>query len=296
VTKQVRKATSSANKPPANKPPAKATARKSKPKPAARGEASPSGWARLSKGMKALVALIGTTAIAAVVPGVLPYASDRVLDLSHSSIVDIRSEIGSSTHGLAEAAVDVMPTAPEQVTGDPRFVPAGYALTRLTLEGKRSARVAVLDASVEIVDRLPPRRGTLFYIDAQGEDDNTVVDLNLDTPRPVLVAPGGGGPYFVGKHITLGRGELWVIEVQSRTTRHEYAWRLHLRLRYRGSDREVTVPPTGSPPLRMTAFVPPGEYRQQFVWDVNGNLIRVDCAVDKPACAAREMPRVSGSP
>jgi hypothetical protein len=145
---------------------------------------------------------------------------------------------------------------------------------------------------VEIVDRLPPRQGTLYYIQPQGEGDNTVIDLNLDVPEPVPAAQGGGGPYFVGKHITLGHGELWVIDVQSRTTQHEYAWRLHLHLRYRGSDSEVTVPPASSPPFRMTAFVSPRDYRQQFVWNDKGDVVRHDCAADKAACAATTLPVV----
>lgn len=254
-------------------------------------DSPPSGWARLSKGTKTLVALVGTTAIAAAVPGVLPYASDRVLDLFHAPIVDIRSEIGSSTQGLSEVAAEAVTIEPANVITDPRFVPAGYALTKLTLEGKRSAAVAVLDMSVEIVDRLPPRRGTLFYIMSQGESDNTVVDLNLDRPGPILAAQGGS-PYFVGKHITVGHGELWLINVQSRAIQREYAWRLHLHLRYRGADSEVTVPPVGSPPFRMTALIAPGDYRQQFVWDRSGNVISQDCAVDKAACAATPVPVV----
>jgi hypothetical protein len=291
VTKQARKAPP-AKKAPAKKAPAKKGAAK-KARPDAKEESPPSGWARLSNGTKALVALIGTTAVAAVVPGVLPYASDRVLDLFHAPIVDVRSGIASSSYGLAVVAAEALTTAPtpENVSADARFVPAGYAVTKLTLEGKRSATVAVLDASVEIVDRQPPRRGTLYYIGSQGEGDNTVVDLNLDAPEPVLAAPGGG-PYFVGKHITLGSGELWVINVQSRTTRREYAWRLHLHLRYRGSDREVTIPPVSSPPLRMTAFVAPGDYRRQFVWDDNGVVVPQDCAADRAACAATTVPVV----
>ncbi|WP_433366138.1 hypothetical protein ACQPZX_37165 [Actinoplanes sp. CA-142083] len=269
------------------KQPRKAPAKKAKPTP----EKPPSGWAQLSKATKALVALVGTTAVAAVVPGVLPYVSDHTLDLFRAPIADVRSEIGSSAEFLGQAATEVVTTEPENIVADPRFVPAGYAGTRLTLEGRRSAPVTVLDMSVEIVERLPPRRGTLIFVRSQGEGDNTVVDLDLDAPRPVPVA-AGGGPYFTGKHITLGRGELWVIDVRSRTTGHEYAWRLHLRLRYRGADREVTVPPAGQPPFRMTAFVAPADYRQQFVWNDKGVLAGHDCAAEQAACAATELPPV----
>jgi hypothetical protein len=254
--------------------------------------APPSGWARLSKGTKALVALIGTTAVAAVVPGVIPYASDRVLDLFHAPIVDVSSVIGSSLHGLQEAATEVVSTAPVDVGQDPRYIPAGYALTTITLEGKRSATVSVLDATVEVDATLPPRRGTLFSIPPQGEADNTVVDLDLDSPRPALAASGGAGPYFVGKHITLDRGEVWVIDVQSRTTRHEYAWRLHLHLRYRGVNHDLTVPPAGSPPFRMTAFVAPADYQRQFAWNAQGVLLPHDCLKARKACAALELPAV----
>ncbi|MEV6846208.1 hypothetical protein [Actinoplanes sp. NPDC051411] len=229
--------------------------------------------------------------IAAVVPGVLPYASDRVLDLFHQPIVDVTDVIGS-TPGLREAAADLVPAEPADVRHDPRFVPAGYALTEITLEGKRSAAVSVLDATVEVEARLPPRRGTLYSIPPQGETNNSIVDLDLDAPLPVLAAPGGAGPYFVGRHITVDRGELWVIDVQSRTTRHEYAWRLHLRLRYRGADHELVVPPAGRPPFRMTAFVAPGDYRQQYAWNLQGQLVAHDCAAARAACAATELPKV----
>ncbi|MFI5892672.1 hypothetical protein ACIA5D_21435 [Actinoplanes sp. NPDC051513] len=275
MTRQARKA-------PAKKPKS-ATARQAPAK-------APSGWTELSKATKALVALVGTTAVAAVVPGVLPYVSDHTLDLFRSPIVDLRSEIGSSSLFLGQAATEVVATAPEDIVADPRFVPAGYAGTRLTLEGRRSAPVSVLDMSVEIVERRPPRRGTLIYVQSQGEGDNTVVDVDLDAPRPLPVAAGGGGPYFTGKHITLGRGELWVINAQFRTTQHEYAWRLHLRLRYRGSDREVTVPPADRPPFRMTAFVAPGDYRQLFVWNKDGLLTGHDCAAEQAVCAATDLP------
>ena len=288
MTKRIRKA-ALAKKAPAKK----AAIGKARPEAGKKEEeeSPPSSWARLSKGTKALVALIGTTAVAAVLPGVLPYASDRVLDLFHSPIVDVRSELGFSILGLIEVANEAVTTEPADVRSDPRFTPAGYAVTKLTLEGKRVATVAVLDMSVEIVERLPPRQGTLYYIPAQGGDDDTFLDLNLDAPEPVPTeAAGGSRPYFVGKHITLGRGELGVIDVQSRTTRHEYAWRIHLHLRYRGVDSEVTVPPAGSPPFRMTAFVTPADYRQQFVWNDNGDMVRRDCAVDKVACAATTLP------
>jgi hypothetical protein len=261
-----------------------------KARPAAEEEPL-SGWARLSKGTKALVALIGTTVIAAVVPGVLPYASDRVLDLFHSPIVDVTGVIGSA-EGLREAAIEVVPAEPADVTHDPRFVPAGFALARITLEGKRSAAVSILDATVEVDARLPPRRGTLYSIPPQGETNNSLIDLDLDAPLPVLAAPGGAGPYFVGKHITVDRGEVWVIDVQSRTTRHEYAWRLHLHLRYRGADRELVVPPAASPPFRMTAFVAPGDYGQQFAWNLTGHLLSHDCVAARAACAATDLPEV----
>jgi hypothetical protein len=291
VTRQIRKPAS------ARKAPAKATAEKARPKVRDEaGEKSPlSGWARLSKGTKALVALIGATVVAAVVPGILPYASDHLLDLFHSPIVNVRSEFGSWTPGLAEAATEAVTTEPADVGADPRFAPAGHALAKLILEGKRSATVAVLDMTVEIVDRLPPRQGTLYYIPSQGGGDDTFVELNLDSPDPVAMTPGSVRPYFVGKHITLGRGEPAVIDVQSRATRHEYAWRLHLHLRYRGSDSDVTVPPAAEPPYRMTAFVAPGVYRQQFAWNTNGEVIPHDCAADKAACAATELPTVKAS-
>ena len=287
MTKQIRKTA----------PARKATTKKARPKAGKKDEeeSPPSSWARLSTGTKTLVALIGTTAVAAVVPGVLPYASDRVLDLFHSPIVDVRSELGPSILGLTEVATEAVTTEPANVRFDPRFAPAGLALTKITLEGKRLATVAVLDMSVEIVERLPPRQGTLYYIPAQGGDDDTILDLNLDAPEPVPTAAGGGGPYFAGKHITLVRGELGVIDVQSRTTQHEFAWRLHLHLRYRGSDSEVTVPPAGSPPFRMTAFVAPGDYRQQFVWNDNGDVVPHDCAADRAACAATTLPEVKAS-
>jgi hypothetical protein len=264
-------------------------------KPAVDEEEPPlSAWARLSKGTKALLALIGTTVIAAVVPGVLPYASDRVLDLFHKPIVTLTSTI-TSADGLQEAAAEVVATVPGATTDlsrDPRFVPAGYAVTRLTLEGKRSGTVSILDAMVEIDARLPPRQGTLVSIPSQGETDNTDVDLNLDAPQPTFANRSGGGPYFVGKHITLDRGEVWVISVQSRTTRHEYAWRLHLRLRYRGADRELVIPPATSPPLRMTAFVAPAAYQRQIVWDHNGRLVLQNCTTARAACAATKLPVV----
>jgi len=252
----------------------------------------PSGWARLSKGTKALVALIGTTVVAAVVPGVLPYASDRVLDLFHSPIVDVDGSISATADGLRAAATETVTTAPADIDRDSRFVPAGYALTSLTLENKRAAKVSVLGATVEIEDRLPPRQGTLFSIPPQGATDNSVIDLDLDAPRPVLADPGNGHPYFVGKHIDLDRGEVWVVEIQSRTTRHEYSWRLHLQLRYRGANRELVVPPAGRPPFRMTAFVAPAAYRRQFVWDDKADLVARDCATARAACAATALPAV----
>lgn len=261
-------------------------------RPVKKPEKELSGWARLSKGTKALVALIGTTAVAAVVPGVLPWASDRVLDFFHRPIVEVTGDIGSSIHGLDLAASETVAIAPLDAGSDPRFIPAGYALTKLTVEGKRSAAVSILDASVEVEARLPPRRGTLFVIPPQGEGDNTLIDLDLDAPRPGLVTHDGRGPFFIGKHLTIDRGEVSVIAIESRATRHEYAWRLHLRLRYRGSDRELVVPPAGQPAYRMTAFVAPADYRRQFVWNANGEIVPHDCATAKTACAATTVPVV----
>jgi hypothetical protein len=261
-------------------------ARSSKKKPA-----PPSAWARLSKGTKALVALVGTTAVAAAVPGVLPYASDRVLDLFHAPIVEIRSEFGPSLAGLTEAAAEAVTTEPAQVLTDPRFVPAGFSLAKLTLEGKRSAPVVVLGATVQIIDRLPPRQGTLYFIRSQGEGDDALVDLNLDAPAPYVASPGDGRPYFAAKHVTVGHGELVVIAVQSRTTKHEYSWRIRLQLRYRGGDSEMTIPPAGEPPFRMTAFVAADAYRRQFVWNNDGIVVPRDCATDKAACAAIDLPK-----
>ncbi|BEL06307.1 hypothetical protein Q0Z83_044980 [Actinoplanes sichuanensis] len=279
MTKAARKRTVSAKK--------KDQARR---KPAPTPEETPqNGWQKLSNGTKALLALIGTTVVATAVPGVLPWVTDHVQDLAGSPIVEIQESFGSTNRGLSIAAGEAVTTEP--AITDPRFVPAGFADTRLILEGNRSAKVTVVDATVEVVDRVPARRGTVYFIRPQGETDNTTVELNLDAPRPILTA-AGGAPYFTGKHIDVGRGEVWVINVDARATKQEYAWRLHLYLRYRGEDREIVVPAADEPPFRMTAYVKPGEYRQQFVVADNGSIVRHDCATDQAACARTVLPSV----
>jgi hypothetical protein len=250
------------------------------------------GWAQLSRGTKALAALVATTAIATVVPGVIPYVSDRVLDVFGAPLVQVDTEVLPSGGGVYLAAAEAVATEPPEPLRDPRFVPAGHSRTKLTLEGRRSAGVAVVDLTVEVVARDPVRTGTLFAIPPQGEAENGAMEVNLDAAIPVATAAGSGTPYFAAKRVTLARGEVWVGAVLSRATRCECAWRLRLKLRYRGSQHEVVVPPADRAPFRMTGFAgEPGDYAVQYVWNPDG-IARLDCAVDRKACAATDLPPV----
>jgi hypothetical protein len=119
------------------------------------------------------------------------------------------------------------------------------------------------------------------------------MEVNLDAPIPVATAAGSGMPYFAAKRVTLARGEVWVGTLMSRTTRCECAWRLHLKLRYRGNQHEAVVPPVDRAPFRMTGFAGgPGDYAVQYVWNREAVIVRLDCAVDRRACAATDLPAV----
>ncbi|MGK5518346.1 hypothetical protein ACSNN9_03225 [Micromonospora sp. URMC 107] len=248
------------------------------------------GWAQLSRGTKALAVLVATTAIATVVPGVIPYVSDRVLDVLGAPLVRVDTEIGPSEGGVYLAAAGAVAAQPPDPLRDSRFVAAGHSPTKLTLEGRRSAGIAVVDMTVEVVAREPVRTGTLFAIPPQGDAENGAMEVNLDAAIPVAAAAGSGKPYFAAKRVTLARGEVWVGTVTARTTRCECAWRLHLKLRYRGNQHEVVVPPVDRAPLRMTGFAgKPDDYAVQYVWKPDG-IARLDCAVDRKACAATDLP------
>lgn len=253
------------------------------------GDGVLSGWARLSRGTRAFVALVATTAVAAIVPGVIPYLSDRAMDLLRMPVVDVDTTFGAA-EGLYLAAAETVSAQPTDPMHDPRFVPAGHSAAKLTLVGRRAGGVAVTDVTVEIVERKPLRTGTYYGIPPQGETDNTALAINLDAPAPKAVAADGGAPYFVTKHINLARGELWLIHVDSRAVRHEYAWRLHLKLRYRGAQREIVVPPADRSPFRMTAFAAkPEDYAMQYTWGQAGPIVRRDCATERAACAAEKL-------
>ncbi|GGN68655.1 hypothetical protein GCM10010112_33280 [Actinoplanes lobatus] len=256
------------------------------PAPAETTAPEATGWTRLSRWTKTWVALVATTAIATVVPGVIPYLSDRVLDLAGADVVTVRADFGVSEKGLFLAAAEAVATEPADPGKDPRFVPAGRSRTKVILEGKRSSAVTILDVRVEVAERKEIRTGTVYAIGAQGEGDGTELVLNLDAPIPAVATPDGG-PYFAAKHISLTRNEIWVISILNTATRHEHAWRLYLRIRYRGAERELTVPGT----FRMTAFAPRGEdYRLQYEWGDDDVIVRRDCAADRAACAKLSMP------
>lgn len=154
--------------------------------PAAERKAS--GWAQLSRGTKALTALVAAAAVTTVVPGVIPYLGDRAQDVLGVPLVDVDTEFGSSSQGLYLAAAEPIAVQPEEPRRDPRFVPAGRSATRLTVEGRRAAGVAVVDMTVEVVARGPVRTGTLYGIPSQGNGDNTAMEVDLDAPLPVATA------------------------------------------------------------------------------------------------------------
>ncbi|MEH1098890.1 hypothetical protein [Micromonospora sp. CPCC 205561] len=255
-------------------------------------EEKATGWAQLSRGTKALAALVATTAIATVVPGVIPYVSDRALDVFGAPLVHVDTEFGPPEGAVYLAAAEAVAAEPTEPLRDSRFVPAGHSRTKLTLEGRRSAGIALLDMTVEVVARDPVRAGTLYAIPPQGDAENGAMELNLDAAIPVTTTVGSGTPYFAAKRVTLARGEVWAGTVLSRTTRCECAWRLRLKLRYRGNQHEMVVPPVDRAPFRMTGFAGElGDYAVQYVWNPDG-IARLDCARDRKACAATDLPPV----
>jgi hypothetical protein len=65
---------------------------------------------------------VATTAVATVVPGVIPYVSDRVLDVLGVPMIDVDTEVGPSDHGLYLAAAETVAVKPTDPLRDPRFV------------------------------------------------------------------------------------------------------------------------------------------------------------------------------
>jgi hypothetical protein len=258
------------------------------PAPAAPSAAGALGlaWRRLSRGARALVALLATAALTAAVPDVLPYVSDRALDLVDNPPLRVEVVTNGSTAGLfqaSERARDESVEALGRPVG-PGWVPVADAEQVLTLEGRRSSAVAITGMAVEMVERRAPLTGTLYGVQSQGEKEDTTLEMPLDDPR---VVPRGtdGAPFFAAHHLELARGELHVIRIVSWTNQCFCTWRLRMTYHYRGADRTMLIPAADRPPLQLTAAVRPADYQVQYVWNYDGVVVRLDCRTQRAGCA-----------
>ncbi|MFB9236288.1 hypothetical protein ACFFWC_12130 [Plantactinospora siamensis] len=249
-------------------------------------------WRQLSRGTRALVALLVTTAIAAAVPGAIPYVTDRAADLAGNPPLRVDVVAHGSTAGLylASATARTDPAGSlRDAEGQPGWVPVGETEQVLTLEGRRSGTVAITALAVEMVDQRAPLTGTLIGMPAQGEKENTLLEMALDNPgsRPLGT---DGAPYFVAHHLELAKGELRVIRVTSWTNRCFCTWRLRLTYHYRGGDHSLVLPAADRPPFQMTAAAPAADYQVQYVPDKNFVLFRLDCRTHRSDCAKTHIP------
>lgn len=247
-------------------------------------------WRRLSRGTRVLVALLATTAIAAAVPGAIPYVADRALDIFNNPALRVDVKTYGPTAGLYVASEKVH-TEPELVvTGlvEPEWVSVGDSQQILTLEGRRAGSVAITGLVAEVIERRAPLVGTFVGGGAEGQVDNTLLELRLDDPQGVPLGTDGA-PYFAAHHLVLARGELHVIRVTSWTDKCYCTWRLRMTYHYRGADHTLLVPAPDRPPFQLTAAAPPTDYQVQYVLQ-GSSWTRTDCRTDRARCAKAHLP------
>ncbi|WP_159025279.1 hypothetical protein [Streptomyces pluripotens] len=141
----------------------------------------------------------------------------------------------------------------------------GFAFTTVTLRGNESAEVTVQGMSVNSTCRAP-LRGTIFSSPSQGEGDNIGMAFNLDVPDPipqkVAFSPesGAGTPYksnyFVGRHITLARGESVTLSIGAFTKLHDCSFRFEMLVATTSGAFTETIDDHGKP-FELTALAKP---------------------------------------
>lgn len=247
-------------------------------------------WTRIG----ALVALVGVLAAYAAVEPLRSYTVDWVQDRRGTPPLEVDVRVVETVYGrywASETVVDVPSEAALDEIQRQGGALVGYSRQELTLQTRRDATLYVTGIEPVEIQRRPPLAGTLFAVQPQGELENSELRLRLDAVRPVLLDQDGERPFFVGKHISLGRGEIHVVNVQSETLRCFCTWRLQISYRYRGTTRTLLVPPAGSDPFRMTGPVRPENYGAQYVYSFTENGVeRFDCAATKKRCAETPVP------
>ncbi|WP_157746479.1 hypothetical protein [Micromonospora inositola] len=222
----------------------------------------------------------------------IPYVSDGALDLVDNPPlrVDVRSNGSTAGLYLASDTARSEPAGALRNPGGPGWVPLGDSEQVLILEGRRSGTVAITGLVAEMVERRPPMTGTFFGIPAQGEQENTILEVRLDDPQGVPLGRDGA-PYFVAHHLELAKGELRVIRIRSWTNECFCSWRLRMTYHYRGADHILLLPAPDKAPFQTTAGAArPADYQVQYVWNSHGVLVRLDCRTNGTECAKTHVP------
>jgi hypothetical protein len=129
-----------------------------------------------------------------------------------------------------------------------------HVTLRMTLEGRRTEQIRIVDIAPEIISREQPLSGTFFYRPPQGGDPiiKMLLDLDQNPPVPREVSWSGnaehiGKPYFENSTISLTEAEQQVALVRVRSLQSYVKFRLKITYQVDGETRSTVVDDAGRP-------------------------------------------------
>jgi hypothetical protein len=258
-------------------------------------------WRRLGKGPKWVVVTVTPLIVAAAIPGILPWASDRTRDLFGEEPLSAHGEAFPDIIAGTYWATDDVLTEPAATLSWPAFrargaVQMGTSGQRITLESNRSGRIDLEKITAVVEQRRRPLAGTAFIADPQGSSDVALLEFRLDSgvrdEIPAMVPDESrdatkATPYTADGSIrVVEQGQPEHLVITTTTTTCFCLWRVHIEYLYRGERGELVVPPPGEKPFATTAWT---RHRAQYQYTVEngGTATRVDCTTRPASCRTR---------
>jgi hypothetical protein len=258
-----------------------------------------SWWRNLGRGPKWLVVTLTPLIFATAIPGIVPWAADRMRDLFGEQPLTARGEDYPELIAGQYWATDDVLTEPlanfNGLTTVREHVSAqmGVSGQQITLTSNRAGQIDIVKITAVVEQRRPPLAGTAFIADPQGEADVGLIEFHLDSGAeiPALVPDESDDPVKAATPY-LANGKIRYVEqgkpdhlvIRAFTKQCYCQWRVRIEYSYRGSRGQLVVPPPGEKPFATTAWTTHKvEYNMNYA-DADGAPQRHDCVMTPASC------------